>query len=338
MTTQTDHVAQSLAVGEANNSKLETVTGRKIREIALDVGIAVATFVVLQLLGFPFWSRLLICFLSDYLRYLMGSFSSRTLLGSATAPPTSGESCETNQSLPQSGAEVRQRSSSDDTEESDDGALPIYQASNSRLGKTKNAAKITPFQSKPENDLPSMTKGPRLSTAEGQSEDAHGSRRHTRSLPSSKRKNKKTRGRKLSPDVHQRPSPNSAAQHSPGADAPDLPFARKQKGSGTSSPSRSPRRSSKSSKTTPKSKGSGKRSPKQRHPKQLVLKELLKIGDDSEFEDQMRNFQSRLQESASSPSDRRERRSAQLKTVIDPGTFAKLLASKKKNTRSARGF
>lgn len=70
-----------------------------------------------------------------------------------------------------------------------------------------------------------------------------------------------------------------------------------------------------------------------RRPQKLVgLSDLLRIGDDSEFEDQMRHFQSRLQESTSSPSDRREKRSAQLKTVIDPGTFAKLLANKRKKT------
>jgi hypothetical protein len=68
------------------------------------------------------------------------------------------------------------------------------------------------------------------------------------------------------------------------------------------------------------------------------LSHLLAMGDDSEFEDQMRDFQSRLLESSASQAaaDRRAKRSAQLKTAVDPNAFAKLLASKRQHASLMR--
>ena len=66
-------------------SKLSSVkpSRQDVKEVVLDVIIAIATFVVLQLIGIPFWARLLICFLSDYLRFVYSNFNAQTLLGSA---------------------------------------------------------------------------------------------------------------------------------------------------------------------------------------------------------------------------------------------------------------
>eukprot|EP00750_Incisomonas_marina_P025846 INCI5723.1.p1 GENE.INCI5723.1~~INCI5723.1.p1 ORF type:complete len:428 (+),score=66.66 INCI5723.1:194-1477(+) len=380
-----------------------------VKEILLDVAIAIATFVVLQLLGIPFWARLLICFLSDYLRFVYSSFSSHSLLGSARLKVQEltrkagkvGEAVlkHPSQLLSQvhngtTGDASTDTASREIDADADCSALPTFSKSTkTQLKHHTSASKISPRHHTPPSasknmlepttdavaspgnrngEAPMTTRKSRKASRGPKSSRASPSIRST--TLESKRSSRRTKSRKVelaNLDTSCSPTPTPAIKtisstEGEHGDHHEVATAKNRGkprighsspvgiGSAKSATRKQQRRKLASQLSDSPTAGAPSiastseigpaaletAAPSHRNdetneerPQKLVgLSDLLRIGDDSEFEDQMRHFQSRLQESISSPSDRREKRSAQLKTVIDPGTFAKLLANKRKKT------